>query len=97
MSESLTRDEVLATVAQSLREVVGEQWISDIAITTETSFSDDLELESIEFIALAAKLRERYGHEKEFTDWMAGMELEQIIGLRVGDVVEFVLRCHSPQ
>jgi acyl carrier protein len=94
-SAAPTREEVLDTVAAYIREVVAEPWIAEIPINLDTSFSQDLELESIEFVALAAKLRERYGHEAEFTDWLAGLEFEEIIGLRVGAVVEFILRCQS--
>jgi acyl carrier protein len=92
-----TQEEVLNTIAGFIREVVAEPWIAEIPINMDTSFSQDLELESIEFVALAGKLRDRYGHEAEFTDWLAGLEFEEIIGLRVGAVVEFIRRCHSPQ
>ena len=92
-----TQEEVLGTIAQFIREVVAEPWIAEIPIRMETSFSQDLELESIEFVALAGKLRERFGHEAEFADWLAGLEFEEIIALRVGALVEFILRCHSPR
>lgn len=92
-----TQQEVLDTLAGFLREIVAEPWIAEVPITMETSFSQDLELESIEFVALATKLRDRYGFEAEFTDWLAGLEFEEIIALRVGSLVEFILRCHSPR
>ena len=59
----------------------------------ETSFNQDLELESIEFVALAEKLQQAYGASIDFSGWISGMDLDAIIGLRVGQVVEFIVRC----
>ena len=93
MAEAKTREEVLATVARLIAEVIGEEWIEDQAITLETSFEKNLELESIEFVALAEKLQERYGKGVDFVGWLSGKELDEIIGLTVGELVEFVVRC----
>jgi acyl carrier protein len=86
---------VLATLAARLREVIGEEWALEVEIGRETSFNRDLELESIEFVALAEVLQNEYGGRVDFTGWLADMELEQIIALRVGEVVDFICRCLS--
>jgi acyl carrier protein len=88
-------DQVLARLATMLREVIGEDWVDDVAIDRETSFNRDLELESIEFVALAEKLQGEYAGRVDFTAWLGDMELEQIIALRVGEVVDFICRCLS--
>lgn len=93
MVQAKTREEVLATVARLIAEVVGEEWMEDRAITLETSFEKDLELESIEFVALAEKLQEHYGKGVDFVSWLSGKELDEIIGLTVGELVEFIVRC----
>jgi acyl carrier protein len=89
------RDEVLATVRKLIVEVAGE----DIALLTpiemETSFNTDLELESIEFVALAEKLQQHYGAKVDFVGWISTKELDQIIALTVGELVEFILSCRS--
>ena len=90
---AVLKEEVLSTVAGILREVIGEAWIRDFEIGPQTSFSQDLELESIEFVALAEKLQARYGRRVDFAGWLSGMELDQIIDLRVGQVVEFIAGC----
>ncbi|MFQ5737969.1 MAG: acyl carrier protein [Acidobacteriota bacterium] len=87
--------EVLAALSEDIRTVIGDEWKLDEAITLSTSFADDLELESIEFVALAEKLEERYGRQLDFGDWLAEMELDQIIGLTVGEVVAFIVQCLS--
>ncbi|MEZ4238079.1 MAG: phosphopantetheine-binding protein [Myxococcota bacterium] len=84
------RDEILAALIEILREVVGEAWADEIAIGPETSFSDDLELESIELVALAEQVQARSGAEVDFVGWLSNMELDQIVALTVGDVVERV-------
>jgi acyl carrier protein len=98
MSENMTpmtKDDVLAKLSTILREVIGEEWATDVEIGRETSFNKDLELESIEFVALAERLQLAFGKQVDFTAWLADMELEQIIGLKVGEVVDFVHRCLS--
>jgi acyl carrier protein len=90
-----TEAEVLDEVARIVREVIGEEWAEDVPITMATSFSRDLELESIEFVALAEQLKTRYGRGVDFAGWLSGMELKQIIELRVGELVGFIVRCLS--
>jgi acyl carrier protein len=86
------RQEILAAMTEILREVVGEAWADEIEIGFDTSFSDDLELESIELVALAEKVQARYGAEVDFVGWLSNLELSEIIALKVGDVVAFVER-----
>jgi acyl carrier protein len=94
MSE-MKRESVLETISTLLVEVIGDDWAADIQIDEATSFNEDLELESIEFVALAERLQEVYGEEVNFVDWVGEMELDQIINLSVGDLVEFICSCHS--
>ena len=86
-------ENTLHTVAQLIREVIGEDWVEDEEIGMDTSFSEDLELESIEFVALAEKIQHHYGSHINFVSWLSEMELDRIIALRVGNLVEFIDRC----
>ena len=92
MSEDGHR-ETLGVVAGFIREVIGEDWVQDTEIRMETSFGDDLEFESIEVVALSEKLQDRYGEGVDFVGWLSGMELDEIINLRVGQLVEFIDSC----
>jgi len=91
----MSEEPTLQQLSGMLQEVIGEDWDLEQPISAETSFADDLELESIEFVALAEKLHERYGSDVDFVAWLSDKELEEIIGLRVGDVVEYIDRCLS--
>ena len=88
-------ERVLADVAEIVREVIGEEWSTDVAIEMETSFSQDLELESIEFVALAERIKARYGKGVDFAGWLGSMDLKQILALRVGQLVELIVRCST--
>lgn len=86
-------NDVLRVVAGIIREVIGEDWAAEVEITRETAFAADLELESIEFVALAERLQERYGAEVDFVGWLSGKQLDEIIALKVGDLVAYIERC----
>jgi acyl carrier protein len=92
---TMNSEEVLSEVARLVREVIGEDWAEDVPITMATSIARDLELESIEFVTLAERLKERFGRSIDLAGWLAGMELNQIIELKVGELVEFIVRCLS--
>ncbi|CAM2006369.1 acyl carrier protein [Acanthopleuribacter pedis] len=88
-----TKDSILDTIANLIREVIGEDWVDEINITQHTSFNGELELESIEFVALAEKLQNHFGDDINFVGWLSEKELEDIIALTVGDVAEFIQSC----
>jgi acyl carrier protein len=82
---------VLAEVTEMITEVIGVDELVGLAIGLDTSFQEDLEVESIEFVVLSERLMARYGDDVDFVGWMAGMELDEIIALTVGDLVAFVV------
>lgn len=84
---------VIDVVAQLVGEVIGEEYVADIDIGPDTSFSDDLEMESIEFVALAETLQLRFGERVDFVAWLAGLELDDLIAMTVGQVAEFIEGC----
>jgi acyl carrier protein len=86
-----TSDEVLAEVRSLLVDVIGDDFLLDTEIELDTSFNEDLELESIEFVALSERLLERYGSQVDFVAWMAEMDLDEIIALTVGELVDFIV------
>lgn len=89
----MKHDDILATVSRLLVEVVGDELTLTGPITMASSFNRDLELESIEFVALAEKLQEHYGAGVDFVGWISTKELDQIIALTVGELVEFIASC----
>jgi acyl carrier protein len=88
-------DEILQVVERLVLEIAGDEVLLTGPITMATSFNGDLELESIEFVALAEKLQQHYGAAVDFVGWISKKELDQIIGLTVGELVEFIASCRS--
>jgi acyl carrier protein len=80
-------DEVLTEVVQMLVEVVGDDFLLETAVGPQTTLNDDLALESIEFVALAERLQDRYGDRADLAALVAGMDLDQIMRMTVGDLV----------
>jgi len=93
MTTQLTNDEILRAVEQALVAIAGDEIMIAGPVTMTTSFNGDLELESIEFVALAEKLQEKFGERVDFVGWISGKELDQIIQLTVGELVEFIRSC----
>jgi len=87
--------DTLGVVGGMILEVLGEEGAPDEPITRQTSFASDLELESIEFVALAEKLQGHYGDRVDFVTWLSGKELDELVGLKVGDLVEHIDHCLS--
>ena len=79
-------------ITDCLVAVIGDEFLLDVDITPETTFSRDLELESIEFVALAERLRQRYGGQVDFTSFLAGMTIDEILALTVGALAEHITR-----
>ena len=89
-SESPTLTTVVAVIQELL-----EDEVFGLDISMETSFSVDIELESIMFVELTERLHEHYGDDVDFVGWIAEMELEDIMNLTVGDLVGHIDSCLS--
>jgi acyl carrier protein len=83
----VSEPEVLDEVIRLIAEVVGEDVLLGMEVTAETTFSDDLGLESIEFVALADKLRERYGAQVDLVAFLGDMDIDEIMAMTVGQLV----------
>lgn len=55
----------------------------------------DLGCDSVDLAALGAVLRERYGTAVDVVGYVAGLGVDDIIGLTVGDVAGYVNRCRQ--
>jgi acyl carrier protein len=83
-------DKVLYEVVQMLIDVVGDDFLLDVEVTRDTTFSDDLALESIEFVALAEKLQQHYGDNVNFISFIAELDINDIMAMSVGRLVDYI-------
>lgn len=84
-------DDVLADVRRIVVEVIGEDYVSELDIERDTAFRADLDVESIELVALGEALRARYGDGIRLAQWIGDMELDEIIAMTVGQLVDHVV------
>jgi acyl carrier protein len=84
--------EIVATIARHIREVIGEEGFA-LDIDADSSFSEDVEIESIEFVALAERLQATYGERIDLIAWLGELDLDEIIDLTVGELAEFIDAC----
>jgi acyl carrier protein len=90
VSRVQTRTDVLTEIGDLIREVLDEPDL-DVPITRETSFQEDLAFESIDLVVLGTRLTERYGSAVDFPAFLSGMTIHEIIALRVGDLVDYIV------
>lgn len=83
--------ETVDKIVGLIREVIGEEWANELDIDTSSSFSEDLELESIEMVALAEKLQAHYGERVNFVGWLSGKQIDEIIELTVSDLATHIV------
>lgn len=81
---------VLADIRSMLLTLLDRYGI-DFEITRDTTFHEDLGLESIDLVALAAMLTDHYGEHVNLAAFLAELELDDVIGLRIGVLVDFVV------
>jgi acyl carrier protein len=84
-------EEILAVVVEQIRESIGEDWIQHIAVDSASRFTDDLEIESIEFMKITDALQARFGNELDFVGWLSSKTIHELIGLSVGDLTDFIV------
>jgi len=86
-----SRDVVFTEIDGMLRQVLAELGVDDVEITEQTSFNEDLELESIDLVTLTALISERWGEPVNLAEFLADKDLDEVIALKVGDLVDFVV------
>lgn len=83
-------DAILAEVTAMLVAVVGDELLVAGEVERGSSFHDDLAIESIEFVALAERLEERYGDRVDFMAFLAELDMDEILAMTVGTLVDHI-------
>ena len=84
-------DSVRTMVETAIRDVVGEWYYEECQIGLDSTFAEDIQLESMEVMEVAERLIEEYEGRVDFVAWFADMELDDLIALTVGGVVDFIV------
>lgn len=89
----LNSDEIFAVLTTFITEVIGEEFVEDMDITRESSFTRDLEMDSIEIVSFSEKVKAHFGENIDFTGWLSGMDLDQLINLKLDDIIKHIETC----
>jgi len=85
-----TQEDAYDVVTKYLSEVIGEEFFSEYNVSEESTLTGDLEMESMEIVELAEKIKAHYKNTIDMSGWMAKLSLEKLVALSVGDIVEFI-------
>jgi tocopherol O-methyltransferase len=77
-------------IVKLLRTVLDEDAAWSATVSPATTLDGALELESVELTALSEALQARYGAHVDLAAHVAGLGVDEIIALTVGDVAAFV-------
>jgi acyl carrier protein len=84
----MTADDVVDALAQA----IGEESLPGSGFGASTKLEADLCLDSLDLAALGAVLCDRYGTAVDLIGYVAGLDIDEIIGLTVADVAGYVNR-----
>lgn len=85
-----TTEQVLAEISVMLGQILDDYGMDAADVTMDTTFHEDLELESIDLVTLAGRVQQRYGEQVNLAQFLAEKDLDEVIGLRVGELVDYV-------
>jgi hypothetical protein len=79
-------------VVDALAEAIGEDSLLGSGLGATTLLEADLCLDSLDLAALGAVLSDRYGPAVHLVGYVAGLGIDEIIALTIGDVARYVNR-----
>lgn len=86
-----TRDSVLAEVSLMISSTLGLDNQITLNVTEGTALVEDLGMASIDIVDLGARLASRYGPVANFAAFFAELDIDSVVTLRVGDMVEYIV------
>jgi acyl carrier protein len=89
----MNEQDIFLQLKQFIGEVIGEDFAIEIDITPDSSFTKDLEMDSIELVAFSEKVKRAWGDRIDFTGWLSGMDIDEMIGLTIRDIVQYIEQC----
>jgi acyl carrier protein len=84
-------ESVERTVVGTIIDVVGQEFYEECEVGLDSTFAEDIELESMEMMEIAERLMLAYEGRVDFVAWFSDMELEDIIELTLGSLIDFIV------
>lgn len=86
-----TTGTVFGEIREMVTRLLDQYGLDDAEITPDSRFHEDLGLESIDLVTLGAMLAERYGEQVNLAEFLADLEMDDVIGLRLRTLTGFVV------
>jgi hypothetical protein len=80
----------LSTLAAVVADLAAVTGLDPAAIEPDARLDGDLRLDSLEVVALGERLRDRYGDGVDLPGYVAGLDLDAIIGLTVAGLLSYL-------
>ena len=88
--EKASREEIRTTVVDALGSVLGADTLAVLNVTESTKLFSDLQLGSIEVVALVEEISKKYPLGDEFFAWVSKLSYWAMAHLSVADIVDFI-------
>lgn len=82
--------EIFLTIKGFISEIIGEDVAEELDISVNSSFTKDLEMDSIQIVSFAEKVNRRYGERVDFTGWLSDKSIMQLLNMTIGKIVDFI-------
>ncbi|MDV7697926.1 acyl carrier protein [Chryseobacterium soli] len=89
----LNHEELFTLLKGFITEVIGAEFVEEMDITLESSFTKDLEMDSIEIVSFSEKIKAHFGDQIDFTGWLSSMDLDQLIDLDLSMIINYIYEC----
>ncbi|CAH0290634.1 phosphopantetheine-binding protein [Chryseobacterium sp. WG14] len=89
----LNHEELFTLLKGFITEVIGAEFVEEMDITPESSFTRDLEMDSIEIVSFSEKIKAHFGDQIDFTGWLSSMDLDQLINLDLSMIINYIYEC----
>lgn len=89
------KNTIFLELKQFIVDIIGTDVAEEIEITPASSFTSDLEMDSIEIVAFAEKVKAKYGQGIDFAAWLSEMDLDDLVKLKIEDIINYITDEHS--
>ena len=89
----MNHEELFILLKGFITEVIGAEFVEEMNITPESSFTKDLEMDSIEIVSFSEKIKAHFGDQIDFTGWLSSMDLDQLINLDLSMIINYIYEC----
>ena len=89
----MNHEELFTLLKGFITEVIGEEFAEEMDITPESSFTKDLEMDSIEIVSFSEKIKAHFGDQIDFTGWLSSMDLDELISLDLRMIINYIYEC----